>query len=52
LLFELSPRHENITVTALARRDAGYHQDFDCVEKCEHCGGFNGIRYTLRQQAA
>lgn len=48
MLCELSPEHVGVTVVPLTRRELGYCQ----VKKCEHCGGWNGIRYAMRQQAA
>lgn len=47
MLCELSPDHEQVTVTALQRRESGYR----LVTKCEKCGGWNGVNYVLRQAA-
>lgn len=46
-LFELGPECVAIAVTALACKSDGYR----IVKKCEHCGGLNGINYSLRQAA-
>lgn len=48
MLCELSLDHHRITVTAVAQRVEGFQQ----ITKCEHCGGWNGINYVMRQQAA
>lgn len=47
ILFELSPDHDHISVTALTRRESGYK----FVHRCKHCGGWNGINYTVKQVA-
>lgn len=47
ILCELSLEHEHITVTAIPRKMPG----FKSIEKCSHCGGFNGIQYELRRAA-
>lgn len=47
ILCELSAEHTNVTVTALPRQMPGFKN----IEKCAHCGGYNGIQYELRQAA-
>jgi hypothetical protein len=48
MLCELSPDHHNVRVTALPSRQPGYDQ----VKKCQHCGGWNGVRYDYVKRAA
>ena len=47
VLCELSTEYEDITVTRLPERRAGY----DLVKRCQFCGNWNGVTFTKRHAA-